>query len=265
VPPEKLYAELVPFGPAFQNIVAPVLISPDGVLVCIRAPDAPHPTCLGSPFVLDAAMHAACAWGQHYQGIVAFPVGMESRMIVRPTEPGNVYYGRIRTRRILDDLLVFDIQLVDEYGDLRESVQAVHMRDVSGGRLRPPQWFVRKEALDPLSGIGKHCLGLTMVELDAVAPFASRALTPLEKERFVKMGPRRRKSFLAARLALKRLFRCCRDQGAMLSAHAIETVCKNSPLPCCSALDGSDGPDLQCSVSHDRRLAIAVAHTGKIV
>jgi phosphopantetheinyl transferase len=106
---------------------------------------------------------------------------------------------------------------------------------------------------------------MTVVELDAVAPFATRTLTPLEKERFEKMGPRRRKSFLAARLALKRLFRRCRaQQGPMVPEHVIETVSKNSPLPRCSALDGSDGPDLQCSVSHDRRLAIAVAHTGSV-
>lgn len=264
VSPEKLYGELVPFGPAFRNIVAPVWISPDGALACIRTPDTPRRTCLGSPFALDAALHAACAWGQHYQGFVAFPVAMERRIIIRPTRPGEVLYGRIQPRRVLDDLLVVDIELRDHQGGLCESVSGVHMRDVSGGRLRPPQWIVSKGAPDPLAEIGKQCLGMTAMELDAAAPFADQVLTPLEKERFEKMGPRRRKSFLAARLALKRLFRRCRGQGSLIPAHAIETVCNETPLPRCKALDGSAGPDLQWSVSHDRRLAVAAAHTGRI-
>jgi phosphopantetheinyl transferase (holo-ACP synthase) len=264
VPPEKLYEELVPFGPAFRNIVAPVWISPDGALACIRTPDYPRQTCLGSPFALDAVMHAACAWGQHYQGFVPFPVAMERRSIVRPTLPGQVYYGRVRPRRVLDDLLVVDIELRDIQGNLCESVLGVQMRDVSGGRLRPPQWIARTAAPDPLAEIREQCLGLTVVELDGVAPFADRAFTPLEKERFVTMGPRRRKSFLAARLAVKRLFRRCRGQGYSLPAQVIETVCKDTPLPRCGVPDASAGPDLQCSVSHDRRFAVAAAHSGNI-
>jgi phosphopantetheinyl transferase len=264
VSPERLYKELVPFGPAYRNIVGPVGISPDGALARIRTPDAPRQTCLGSPYALDAAMHAACAWGQHYQGFVPFPVAIAHRTILRPTEPGELYYGRIRPCRVLDDGLHVDIELRDARGGLCESVLGVQMRDVSGGRLRPPQWIIRKAAPDPLAEIRKRCLGLTLVDLDVVAPFADRVLTSLERERFEKMGPRRRKSYLAARLALKRLFRQCRDQGFSLPAHAIETVCKDAPLPRCSAVDDTAEPDLECSVSHDRRLAVAVAHTGRV-
>jgi phosphopantetheinyl transferase len=264
VSPERLYGELIPFGPAFQNIVAPVVISPDGALATIRTPDASDRFCLGSPFALDAALHAACAWSQYFKGIVAFPIAMESRVIVQPTRSHDVYYGRIRPRRIQDDLQVFDIQILDVQGNLRESIQAVHMRDVSGGRLVPPQWFVHKETPDSLATIANACHGLMAVELNAVAPFASRILTPREKERFERMGTQRRKSFLAARMALKRLYRRCCRQDAMLPAAAIETVCQNSPLPCCGDLNATIGPGLNCSVSHDRRLAIAVVHTEKV-
>jgi phosphopantetheinyl transferase len=265
ISPELLYEELVPFGPAFRNIVTPVWISSDGALACIRTPDIPRQTCLGSPFALDAAMHAACAWGQHYQGFVAFPVAMERRTIFRPTVPGEIYYGRIRPCRVLDSELTVDIELRDVQGSLRESVAGVQMRDVSGGRLQPPQWIIRKAQPDPVVEVERQCLGLTVVELDSLAPFADRALTPMEKERFEKLGHRRRKSFLAARLALKRLFRRCRDPGGRVPAQAIETVVsKDTPLPRCSAIDGAAGSDLHCSVSHDRRLAVAAAHTGKV-
>jgi phosphopantetheinyl transferase len=264
VSPERLYRELVPFGPAYRNIVAPVHISPDGALARIRTPDDPRQTRLGSPYALDAALHAACAWGQHYLGFVPFPVAVEHRTIIRPTRPGEVYYGRVRPRGIQDGVLRVDIELRDPRGSLRESVLGVQMRDVSGGRLHPPQWIIRTAAPDPLAEIRERCLGMTIVELDAVAPFGDQVLTSLEKERFGKMGPRRRKSYLAARLALKHLFRRCRDQGFSLPAHAIETVCKDAPLPRCSAVDDPAEPELRCSVSHDRRLAVAVAHTAKV-
>jgi phosphopantetheinyl transferase len=264
VSPERLYRELVPFGPAFRNIVAPVWISPDGAMACIRTPAEPSQTCLGSPFALDAAMHAACAWGQYFQGFVPFPVAIERRTILRPTLPDRVYYGRVRPRRCLDELLEVDIELLDSRGSLCESITGVHMRDVSGGRLRPPRGFVAKEPRDPLAGIRSECFGLTVVELDAPAPFADKALTSLENERFGKMGARRQRSFLAARLALKRLFRYCADQGYTVPAQAIETVHKASPLPRCFSAEVSGGLELRCSVSHDKGLAIAVAHTGKV-
>lgn len=264
VSPERLYGELVPFGPAFRNIVAPVWISSDGALAYIRTPAIPRRTCLGSPFALDAAMHAACAWGQYYQGFVAFPVAVERRVIISPTLPDQIYYGRVRPCKVLDDLLVVDIELRNVRGGLCESITGVHMRDVSGGRLRPPRDFAAREPRDPLAGIRRQCLGLTVVELDAAAAFADQALTSLEKARIEKMGPRRRKSFLAARLALKRLFRLCRDQENALPAHAVETVRKDTPLPRCCSPEVTGGSELRCSVSHDKRLAIAVAHSDKV-
>jgi len=37
---------------------------------------------LGSPFPLDAAMHAACVWGQRFGGIVPFSCCFEKRVIL---------------------------------------------------------------------------------------------------------------------------------------------------------------------------------------
>jgi phosphopantetheinyl transferase (holo-ACP synthase) len=265
VPQEKIYEELVPFGPAFQNIISPIHISPDGVLARIKSPPAVSATgkkyCLGSPYTLDAALHGACVWSQHFKGIVAFPVAIEDRTIINPTIPGQIYFGRVRPALVSEDLLIFDIALLDEHGSLCEMVRGVHMRDVSGGRLRPPDWIIRKDGPDPLGEIKKACLGLTIVETDAIAPFANRALSPLEKERFETIGPRRQKRFLAGRLALKRLYRKCRTESPKLPAQRIETIHNDSALPRCGQADMTADADLHCSLSHDRRFAIAVAHT----
>jgi hypothetical protein len=145
IPADRLYGELVPFGPVYHNIRDAVVIFEEGALADVAA--APHRTPtgpLGSPFPLDAAFHMACAWGQRYAGVVAFPVGLEERRVLRPTIPGEVYRAVVRPVRRDPDMLVFDMALIDADGAMRESARGVRMRDVSGGRLTPPDWVVRR-------------------------------------------------------------------------------------------------------------------------
>ena len=54
--PPRLYAELVPFGPAFRNARAPILVGPAGAVARLAAPDdlGPDVLPLGSPYPLDA-------------------------------------------------------------------------------------------------------------------------------------------------------------------------------------------------------------------
>jgi phosphopantetheinyl transferase len=157
------------------------------------------------------------------------------------------------------DLLRFDILLSDEDGHVCEKVEGVHMRDVSGGRLQPPVWIRPANKPDPLENLRKACLALAIVELDGLAGFAPQTLTAMEAQRYQKMGARRRKSYLGARLALKRLYRICRGADWTTPASHIETFCMNSALPCMGRNNANR--NYHCSVSHDRRFAIAVADT----
>jgi Polyketide synthase dehydratase N-terminal domain len=152
VAPHTIYDDLVPFGPAYRNISQPLQLAPEGALAFIQAPiiedtqtDAP----LGSPFVPDAAFHAACVWSQRFAGVVAFPVGIDERRIVNPTRGGETYIGRILPVRMDAGLLVFDILLLDPDGGHRELLRGVRMRDVSGGRLRPPEWIAAVARVHP--------------------------------------------------------------------------------------------------------------------
>lgn len=256
---DRIYRDLVPFGPAYRNLQGAVWLSADGALAEIRCPALPASQTmshLGSPFALDAAFHAACVWAQHYQNIVAFPLGIDQRRIFSPTEPGKRYFARILPQRLSPNLPDFDIWLLSETGDLCEMARGVHMRDVSGGRLEPPAWIKRKNPEDPLADLRSRCEAMTIVAIDAVAPFAEKTLSPLEKERFGKMGARRRNSFLAARIALKRLFRRRQGHDWRIPPWEIETVCADSTKPRC-AHDQEPSPRF-CSVSHDHRYAIAV-------
>jgi hypothetical protein len=149
ISPDQIYRELVPFGPAYQNISENLILHKDGAIAKLRAPissDAIEKTGqLGSPFVLDAAFHAACVWGQRYGGVVAFPVGVEKRIIVKPTQPGNTYISTAIPVRADSDLFIFNICICDENHILYESALGVHMRDVSAGRMKPPSWIVETE------------------------------------------------------------------------------------------------------------------------
>jgi phosphopantetheinyl transferase len=262
VDPEAIYRELVPFGPAFRNITTPLHISPDGALARIETPrptDCDTAPLLGSGYALDAAFHAACVWAQHYRGVVAFPVAIDRRILIQPAGPSTPYTGRVFPINTCGETLIFDIYLFDQSGQLQEIAQGVHMRDVSGGRLTPPEWIRDKAAVDPLSAQDTAGALRSIVELEAVADFAPRSLAILEREKFKKMGPKRRRSFLAARIALKRLYRHCHAREKNTPADTIETVHQDAPHPRL----GSKHPSglRHCSVSHDRRFAIAIANT----
>jgi len=144
--PDQIYRELVPFGPSYHNISESLSLHKDGALAKLQAPiigDAiKKPTQLGSPFVLDAAFHSACVWGQCYSGVVAFPVGIEKRIIVKPTQAGHVYISTAIPVQTDSELLIFDICIYDKDNSLVEIALGVHMRDVSAGRMKPPSWII---------------------------------------------------------------------------------------------------------------------------
>jgi hypothetical protein len=150
IPAEKIYRDLVPFGKAYHNIHGRLRISEDGAAarthaVCVNDA-ATIFSDMGSPFPLDAAFHAACVWGQRYAQVVAFPIGIEKRVIFEPTQAGTTYLSRIIPVRRNPDLLIFDIWIYDEDGCLYEGAWGVHMRDVSAGRLKPPRWIMKNIA-----------------------------------------------------------------------------------------------------------------------
>jgi hypothetical protein len=137
----RLYDELVPFGPAYRNVAGDVCLTEAGASGEVsggRYPEAVGP--LGSPFPLDAALHVACAWGQRYRGIIAFPVGFDRREIAVPTRAGGTYRCRIIPLPDEGAALCFDILITGGDGRPWEVIRGVAMRDISGGRRKPPAW-----------------------------------------------------------------------------------------------------------------------------
>ena len=142
VPSTTIYRELVPFGTAYHNIVGDLSVSPEGAVAYLSGGgNEADEDLLGSPFPLDAAMHAACVWGQRFSGIVPFPVGFEKRIIYQKTKKGGAYLGRVVPMKVNHESLIFDAWIYDLDGIMYESISGIQMRDVSQGRLRPPDWI----------------------------------------------------------------------------------------------------------------------------
>ncbi len=146
VPASRLYAELIPFGPAFQSVQETVLLTESSAVTRVLALDEPKAEGpLGSPFPFDGSLHAACAWAQRYCGIIAFPIGFAKRVIIQPIATGETVTCAALPVSVHGGAITFDIWLWDDSGRLREEIRGVVMRDVTAGRLSPPAW-VRCEA-----------------------------------------------------------------------------------------------------------------------
>jgi len=141
VPAATIYRELVPFHEAYQNILGDLSVSSQGALAYISGGDREaDDELLGSPFPLDATMHAACIWGQRFAGIVSFPVGFEERRIYQKTKKGKEYLGRVVPIKVTQDCLIFDAWIYRQEV-ICEKISGIVMKDVTRGRLRPPAWI----------------------------------------------------------------------------------------------------------------------------
>ena len=98
------------------------------------------------------------------------------------------------------------------------------------------------------------CLGLMLLDIETISGIGEQLLTPREAARAMKMGPRRRRDFTAARVALKRLARQLELVTEDRPDRAIETVGPDGARPCIAE------SRIHCSVSHSGGLVVAVAH-----
>jgi len=95
---------------------------------------------------------------------------------------------------------------------------------------------------------------MILLDIKAVSPVEEDLFTPREAAKTVKMGPRRRRAFTAARVALKKLTRQLGLIEEERPDRTIETLGPDGEKPCLAE------STLYCSVSHSGQLVVAVAH-----
>jgi phosphopantetheinyl transferase len=98
------------------------------------------------------------------------------------------------------------------------------------------------------------CLGITLVDIETFFPEDKDLLTPREATRAGELGPKRRKGFTAARIALKGLARQIGLADKDRPDSSIETLGPDRVRPCLA------DSGLYCSVSHTSRFAVAVGN-----
>ena len=141
VPAGTIYRDLVPFGKAYQNIVGDLAVSSRGALAYVSGGEGEaDDDLLGSPFPLDAVLHAACVWGQRFADRVCLPVGFEQRIIYQKTIKGEEYLGRIMPVNGTQEALMFDAWIYKNDA-LCEKINGIQMKDVTKGRIVPPDWI----------------------------------------------------------------------------------------------------------------------------
>ncbi len=131
---QKLYRELVPFGPHYQTLQGKIYLSDRCAWGRLKAPKLPFTSpvqqVLGSPFPLDGAMHTACVMGQQFVDFTPFPVGFRRRIITRPTQPGDAYITKVNLISQTAVEQIFDLSIFDADGEVFETVNELRMRDV---------------------------------------------------------------------------------------------------------------------------------------
>jgi phosphopantetheinyl transferase len=98
---------------------------------------------------------------------------------------------------------------------------------------------------------------MTLIDIESISP-AQEHLTPREAARATRMGPRRRRDFTAARIALKRLARQLDLVKENRLDREIETLGPDDMRPCVAE------SGIHCSVSHSGGLVVAVAHRHRV-
>jgi len=143
----------------------------------------------------------------------------------------------------------------------RSSHAILHPDWISGSMIKPPEWISDGAGNRRLEFVRSRCTALSLIELKTVNHLAEKALSDEETLRTKKMSPKRKTSYLAARL-------CCKSISRQLSgdwetpSSSLTTVSPDGIRPCCPVRD-SDYKSF-CSVSHDSRFAIAVASDARI-
>jgi phosphopantetheinyl transferase len=95
---------------------------------------------------------------------------------------------------------------------------------------------------------------MILLDMETIFPIEENLFTPHEAARAMRMGPRRRRGFTAARVTLKRLVRQLNLAEKDRPDWTIETLGPDGVRPCLSE------SRMYCSVSHCARLVVAVAH-----
>ena len=143
---DRVYAELIPFGPRYRNLRGAIQLGHSGGTAWVGSPHPAfsEPSRAGCPYLFDSAMHLACLWGQRYAGVVAYPTGFSARVIASPLAHGQRRCV-VAPRSVEPMKLTFDLWLADEDHRVCDAIVGLAMAPLVRGS-KPPAWIVHPQA-----------------------------------------------------------------------------------------------------------------------
>lgn len=151
----------------------------------------------------------------------------------------RIMFGLTRTPLFYSILIMFSKKA--------EQLSATDLESISITDKPPVSWL-------GIERLRSACLGIAILDIETLSPMEGQLFTPRELGKSLRMGPRRQKSFFAARIALKKLSRQLSLFEEGRPDRTIETLGPDELSPCLAE------SGLYCSVSHSSRFVVAVAH-----
>ena len=256
IPADRIFSGSKRPGRFFGEAAGPILFGPDGTICSVKTGEDRGPEDL-----LEAAFELACAWAKRYTRMEIFPAGLDEHRIFAVTPAGMT--AVFRAMPVVSDSgdLGLDVWIYGADGEIVEGAIGVKLRDASDRPVPAPQSADDRTGEGPLRDFTSACQGYCLIELRTIVPFAHLSFSPSESETYATLGRRRKGSYAAARVALKRLGRKLSPGLKQADARSLETIEADGIHPTCM---GSGLDNFTFSASHDDRFVVAVAGKGRI-
>jgi phosphopantetheinyl transferase len=233
-------------SPGDAGIEGSVVLSPEGALAELRMSEERDSS--PSSRFLNPVLYLTQVWGERF-GVTG--------LVIRAVEESPGSWQADARQRYVCRLLTGEVSnrlfSAEAFIYTAEGKRAAHLNivfDTAGDR----QAFVDRREDSVLDALQRVCSGHCLIEHDYLLPLARYALTPAEQRIAAGLTERRKRSFTAARLSLKRLARKIGLTDRETEPSALETVDEKDRRP---ILPGTDGKFF-ASVSHDKHFTLSV-------
>ena len=289
--PERLYEDGMFHGPAFQGVRSMNSTGKNGTAASLEVPrrDAlfatlPSPAFLIDPVVLDAAGQVVAFWSQEQLDPTGdiFPYRLAALdCFAPPTEPGARLECRVSVKRVTDDTISSDIEIVGADGQLRYRLESWEDRRFPQSRnfwqlrISPAEVLLAEPWQEPIAGFLEQRLACCRIDnlrkdffeaSHGIWPkvLAHLVLSPAEREQWQSMTAvdKRRHEWLLGRCAAKDAVRLLvkRHFGVTLFPADVEIVPDAYGSPQArGAWTTEIGVNPTVSISHTHGIAVALA------
>jgi len=238
------------------NCTKPVFFSENGMMLETESVPGIF-TCDGlADRIKPAAAELINFWLRTYRGaVISGETGHDNAVAENVSDCRRVFI-RADVADISEEEASFDFYCHDEHGFFLGYIEGMTYR------IKSERTFSVSGDSHRFPCLAEHSDAFSVIELDALTPFAHKTLSEKEMGKYKRLGNIRKTSFLAARIAGKLTCRKLSSDYAEIPSQMIDTVKNDLVRPYCPVMKGGD--NFCCSVSHDSRFALSAVSGGRL-